>query len=116
MADETLDQRLTRIEAALPTLATKADLENFATKADLENFATKADLRHFAESIEGELHRLTELVSDALAEARKAREETRYVSGLVGGMAMAGASLADYVRTLGERVERLEKRDPPATG
>lgn len=62
------------------------------------------------EGIETELHNLTGLVTDALADARLARDETRYVSGLMGGVTTAGASLADYVRTLAERVERLEKR------
>ena len=81
----------------LPTLATKDDLEALATKAAVE-------------SIETELHKLIELVTDALAEARKARDEIRYISGVRGGMPHAGHTLVDYVQTLVARLERLEKR------
>src|SRR5262245_30046721 len=49
-----IDERTTRIEQILPTLATKHDLkafaakDAFATKDDLKAFATKDDLKAFA--------------------------------------------------------------------
>jgi len=42
-----IDERTTRIEQILPTLATKHDLKAFATKDDLKAFATKDDLRAY---------------------------------------------------------------------
>jgi hypothetical protein len=45
---ENLDQRLSRLEQIVPTLATKDDLAAFATKDDLAAFATKDDLAAFA--------------------------------------------------------------------
>ena len=46
---ENLDQRPSRVEQILPTLATKEDLKSFATKEDLQNaiagLATKHELR-----------------------------------------------------------------------
>jgi len=57
MAEDTVDQRLARIETALSTLATKADLANVARNVDitalqqrverviLETQATHSDLR-----------------------------------------------------------------------
>jgi len=44
-----VDDRLTRVEQKLPTLATKDDLKAFATKEDLKAFATKADMREEGE-------------------------------------------------------------------
>ena len=43
-----VNERVTRIEQILPTLATKEDLKAFATKEDLKAFATKEDLKAFA--------------------------------------------------------------------
>ncbi len=40
-----IDDRTSRIEQILPTVATKEDLNAFATKEDLNAFATKEDLR-----------------------------------------------------------------------
>ena len=53
MADDTLDQRLAYIEAALPTLATKADIAELrgkmATKTDIAGVATNASFRLLGE-------------------------------------------------------------------
>ena len=38
------DDRITRIEQILPTLATKDDLKAFATKDDLKDFPTRAEM------------------------------------------------------------------------
>jgi len=43
-----IDDRTTRIEQILPTLATKDDLKGFPTKDDPQGFATKEDLKAFA--------------------------------------------------------------------
>jgi hypothetical protein len=37
-----------RIDVALATMATKADIANMATKADIANMATKADIANMA--------------------------------------------------------------------
>ena len=61
-----IDERTTRIEQILPTLATKDDLRQYATKDDLQRFATKDDLAatreelYAAISAEGELTRACE--------------------------------------------------------
>jgi hypothetical protein len=66
-----IDERTTRIEQILPTLATKKDLERFATKKNLEPFATKKDIeeegvrtrRHFdvvAEQIKSDVQLIAE--------------------------------------------------------
>jgi hypothetical protein len=43
-----VNDRVSRIEQVVPTLATKEDLKVFATKEDLKAFATKEDLKAFA--------------------------------------------------------------------
>jgi hypothetical protein len=43
-----IDERTTRIEQILPTLATKDDLKGFPTKDDLKGFPTKDDAKGFA--------------------------------------------------------------------
>jgi hypothetical protein len=66
-----VNDRVTRIEQILPTLATKEDLKAFATKEDLKAFATRDELReegdrtrrHFdavAERLEGHIQLISE--------------------------------------------------------
>ena len=43
-----INDRTSRMEQILPTLATKEDLKAFATKDDLKRFAAKEDLSAFA--------------------------------------------------------------------
>ena len=60
------------------------------------------------EGIETELTKLTELVSDAFAEARKTRDEVRLLTGLVNSLATTVQALTEYIQALGSRVDRLE--------
>lgn len=39
--DPPMEERITKIEAALPTLATKDDVKQFATKTDFESFRSE---------------------------------------------------------------------------
>jgi uncharacterized protein YicC (UPF0701 family) len=62
-----IDDRTSRIEQILPTVATKEDLNAFATKEDLNAFATKEDMRE-----EGErTRRHFDVVADGLKEGIK---------------------------------------------
>ena len=90
-----IDERTTRIEQILPTLATKDDLKAFATKDDLKAFATKDDLKAFATKdevkAEGEL---TRRHFDVVAE--RLEDSIRLI--------------ADGHAELDKRVSRLERR------
>ena len=62
-----IDDRTSRIEQILPTVATKEDLNAFATKEDLKAYATKEDMRE-----EGErTRRHFDVVADGLKEGIK---------------------------------------------
>jgi len=62
-----IDERTSRIEQILPTLATKGDLQGSATKDDLRGFATKDYVRE-----EGErTRRHFDVVADGLNETIK---------------------------------------------
>jgi hypothetical protein len=72
-----IDERTSRIEQILPTLATKEDLKAFATNEDLKTFATKEDLKPFPTrddmmAIVREEGERTRLHFDVVAEAMKA--------------------------------------------
>ena len=88
MADDTIDRRLAAIEAALPTLATKADLE----KIELELVKSDEKLGAVQVSLDN-LH-----------------AEVRTLSGFMRGMAIAGVALSESVDNLRDRLDRLEKR------
>jgi hydroxylamine reductase (hybrid-cluster protein) len=72
-----IDERTTRIEQILPTLATNEDFKVFATKEDLKTFATREDLEAFPTrdemmAIVREDGERTRLHFDVVAEAMKA--------------------------------------------
>lgn len=104
-----IDDRLTRVEQFLPSVATKDDLKNFATKDDLKNFATKDDLKNFAtkddlKALRGDMlagEERTRRHFDVIAESL--RDEIRL--GLEGNL--AGSS---RIESLEVRHERLERR------
>ena len=101
MADDNLDGRLARIEAALSTLVTKT------------------------EGIETDITRLAELGAAQLAESRKTRDEIRDLRDqffVQGGILVrleqrdrdadaTTLALQHQIQRLERRIERLEQRD-----
>src|SRR4051812_40814482 len=80
MADDNLDQRLTRIETALAAIsaamATKADLAGLATKDDLD--AVRADiaaLQTKTDGIEADLTKAEERHAELLSAIRDLRDQ-----------------------------------------
>src|SRR5258708_3879890 len=71
-----IDERTTRIEQILPTLATKEDFKVFATKEDLKAFPTRDEVMAIVRA-EGER---TRLHFDVVAEAMKG-DITRIAEG-----------------------------------
>ena len=103
MADDTLDQRLERIEGVLPTLATKADLAQL--RRDLE-----AQFVGIARNVD--ITALQQRVERVILETQAMHSDLRLLTGIVTGMAASVQALVDHQIRLSERVTTLET--PPA--
>ena len=88
MAEDTVDQRLARIETALSTLATKADLANVARTVDITA--------------------LQQRVERVILETQATHSDLRLLTGIANGIAAAVQALVDHQIRLSERVTALE--------
>ena len=88
MADDNLDQRLARIEAVLPTLATKADLAGVAKNVEIPV--------------------LQQRVERVILEIQATHSDLRLLTGITNGVAAAVQALVDHQIRLSERVTTLE--------
>jgi ABC-type branched-subunit amino acid transport system substrate-binding protein len=88
MAEDTVDQRLARIETALSTLATKADLANVARNVDITA--------------------LQQRVERVILETQATHSDLRLLTGIANGIAAAVQALVDHQIRLSERVTALE--------
>lgn len=103
MADNTIDQRLDRIEASLATLrsetATKTDIT--ALRGEMASFAKGADIRLLQRRVEQEL-----------TETRALRADVRLLTGLMNSVATSVQALIDHQMQLADRVGALETPTP----
>jgi hypothetical protein len=111
MADDNLDQRLARIEAALLTLPTKTDLDQLRTelRTEMSGFAKGADIRLLQTRVEQEIAETKTMRTETQA----MRADVRLLTGMVTSMLGAVQALADHQIRLSDRVTALET-PPPA--
>jgi hypothetical protein len=118
MADDTVGQRLARIEALLAALPSKTDLAELVTKAELARAVRDIEAEFVGIARHVDITALQRIVEQNRVETRALDLKLDVIArlleqvvGAVAGLPPMLAALAAQVADVGKRVSALEARD-----